>query len=102
MFSYEYGRESATSHPPKNYVARRENSYKSGGRVGIQAACPRGCISIHGRPKSFVSFPKRPRSALEHTLPPITWVAESFLRRARRPEREIDDFPESSANVKKV
>jgi hypothetical protein len=45
-------------------------------------------------------FTTASRKALAPTQPPIRWVPENLSRRVKRPERQADHSPPSSAEVK--
>jgi hypothetical protein len=47
-------------------------------------------------------FSKSPRPALESTQPPIQWVPGALSSGIKRPGREADDSPLTSAEVKKI
>jgi hypothetical protein len=61
---------------------------------------PRGRSFYPGKVKnSHFSMPPRP--ALGSTQPPIQWVPEVLSPRVKRPGREADHLPQTTAEVKK-
>jgi hypothetical protein len=62
---------------------------------------PRGRSSSHSRVKNFL-FSKSSRPALRSTQPPIQWVTGALSAGVKRPGREVDHSPPTSAEVKKI
>jgi hypothetical protein len=62
---------------------------------------PRGRSSSPGRIKNFL-FSKSSRPGLRSTQPPIQWVPGALSLTVKRPGREVDHSPPTSAEVKKV
>jgi hypothetical protein len=69
--------------------------------VGIAAGRPRGRSSSPGRVNNFL-FSKFSRPALRTTQPPIQWVPEALSQGVKRPGREVDNSPATSAEVIKM
>jgi hypothetical protein len=66
--------------------------------VGPLAGWPRNRGSIHDRNRIFL-FSTASRSTLAPTQPPIQWVPEALSLGVKRPGREVDHSPPSSAEV---
>jgi hypothetical protein len=73
--------------------------------VGIATSygldAPRDRSSSPGRVKNFL-FSKSSRPALRSTQLPIQWVPWDISSRVKRPGREVDHSPPTSAEVKKM
>jgi hypothetical protein len=67
----------------------------------LPAGRSRGRSSSPGRVKNFL-FPKLSRPALKSTQPPIQWVPGALSLGVKRPGREVDHSPPTSAEVKKM
>jgi hypothetical protein len=67
----------------------------------LRAGRPRGRSSSPSRVKNFL-FSKSSRSALRTTHPPILWVPGALSPRVKRPGREVDHSPPTSAEVMKM
>jgi hypothetical protein len=70
--------------------------------VGIATTgTPRGRSSSPGRVKNFI-FSKSSRPALRFTQSLIQWVPGALYSGVKRPGREVDHSPPTSAEVKKM
>jgi hypothetical protein len=67
----------------------------------LRAGRPRGWNSSPGWDKNFF-FSKSSRPALGSTQPPIQWVPGALSPGVKRPGREADHSPPTSAEVKKM
>jgi hypothetical protein len=67
----------------------------------LRAGRPRGRSSSPGRVKNFL-FSTLSRPVLGFTRPPIQWVSGALLKGIKRPGRECDHSPPTSAEVKKM
>jgi hypothetical protein len=67
----------------------------------LLAGQPRGQSSSPGRIKNFLFFTSS-RPALGPTQPPIQWVPGALSLGVKRPGREADHSPSTSAEVKKM
>jgi hypothetical protein len=67
----------------------------------LRTGRPRDRSSSPGRVKNFL-FSKSSRPALGSTQPPIQWVPGALSPEVKRPGREADHSPPSSAKVKKI
>jgi hypothetical protein len=76
---------------------RKRSWYSDWLRAGRQ----RGWGSSAGRVKNFL-FSTSSRAGLGYTQPPIQWVHVALSPEVKRPGREADHSPPSSAEVKKM
>jgi hypothetical protein len=94
-------------HPPLNIVIVLENnvSIEGQGRAMIAKHCVTGwTIGVLGfdsrRGLGIFLFTTASITALGHTQPPIQWVPGALSLGVKRPGREADHSPPSSAGVK--
>jgi hypothetical protein len=68
--------------------------------TGLQAGRPKNRDSISGMVKRFFLFSINSRPALKPTQPLIQWVPGLLFPGIKRPKREADHIPSSSAEDK--
>jgi hypothetical protein len=88
-------------HQKRSLCAYRWTSSYSRYRNWLWTGQPKGQSSSPGRVKNFL-FCTSSRPALGPTQPPIQRVPGAVSSRVKRPEREVDHSPPTSAEVKKM
>jgi hypothetical protein len=94
-----------TSTPPHafmtQYLATHRHNCTFTLPYPLDAGRPRGRSSSPGRVKN-VLFSKSSRPAVRSTKPPIQWVPGLLSPEVKRPGREVNHSPPTSAEVKKM